>query len=55
MASMVLGGLNPKVPNTKCECTFKPTYNSKEQQEHPFQIPFAFQIWHLFEVSSWEV
>jgi hypothetical protein len=23
MTSMVLGGLNPRVPNTKCDCTFK--------------------------------
>ncbi len=30
---MVLGRLNPKVPNNKYECTFKSTYNSKEQQE----------------------
>ncbi len=29
MASMVLRGLNPRVPNTKCECKFIPVSNTR--------------------------
>ncbi len=47
MASTVLGGLNPKVPNTKYEWTFKSTYNSKEQQEWKKNKQNAYHTKHF--------
>jgi hypothetical protein len=38
MASMVLGGLYPRVPNTKCECTFIDSNHTYATQHANYRV-----------------